>query len=173
MKSLCYRKTKPNATSVKQNAHSVKLSRLRVVPHFSSGIVERVKREHAWKSPHARKGDTRRGERKILSPHRVSPFLARGDFHARSRFARSTIPEEKWGSARSLKIVNNFTWCLCTVCFSISYVSMVTRAIKRTQRVFTGSQTRKAIMESIVTFIDVCNRNENKVSPKKSAAPWT
>ena len=28
---------------------------------------------------------------------RVSPFLAWGDFHARSRFARSTIPEGKWG----------------------------------------------------------------------------
>ena len=31
----------------------------------------------------------------------VSPlclaFLARGDFHARSRFARSIISEEKWG----------------------------------------------------------------------------
>ena len=36
--------------------------RLRVVPHFSSGIVERAKRECAWKSPHARKGDTRRGD---------------------------------------------------------------------------------------------------------------
>ena len=24
------------------------------------------------------------------------------DFHARSRFARSTIPEEKWGTTRSL-----------------------------------------------------------------------
>ena len=24
-------------------------------------------------------------------------FLAWGDFHARSRFARSSIPEEKWG----------------------------------------------------------------------------
>ena len=59
--------------------------------HFSSGIVERAKRERAWKSPHARKGDT------FLSPRRVSPFLAWGDFHARSRFAHSTIPEEKWG----------------------------------------------------------------------------
>ena len=29
---------------------------LRVVPHFSSGKVERAKRERAWKSPHARKG---------------------------------------------------------------------------------------------------------------------
>ena len=28
----------------------------------------------------------------------VSPFLAWGDFHARSRFACSTIPEEKWGT---------------------------------------------------------------------------
>ena len=37
------------------------ITRLRVVPHFSSGIVERAKRERAWKSPHARKGDTRRG----------------------------------------------------------------------------------------------------------------
>ena len=47
--------------------------RLRVVPHFSSGIVERSKREPAWKSSHARTGDTRRGERKIsLSPPRVA-----------------------------------------------------------------------------------------------------
>ena len=53
--------------------------KLRVVPHFSSGIVE--------------KND---------SPRLVSPFLAWGDFHARSRFARSTIPEEKWGTTRSL-----------------------------------------------------------------------
>ena len=52
--------------------------------------------------------DTRRGERKIfyfslsLSPRRVSLFLAWGDFHAHSRFVRSTIPEEKWGTTRSL-----------------------------------------------------------------------
>ena len=37
-----------------------------------------------------------------LSSHRVSSFLAWGDFHARSRFARSTILEEKWGTTRSL-----------------------------------------------------------------------
>ena len=52
----------------------------------------------------------------------------------------------------------DFTWCLCAACFSISYVSMVTRAIKRTQCVFTGSQTRKAIMDSIITFIDICKK---------------
>ena len=33
---------------------------------------------------------------------RHAPFLAWGDFHARSRFARSTIPEEKWVTTRSL-----------------------------------------------------------------------
>ena len=38
---------------------------LRVAPHFSSGIVEREKRERAWKSPHARKA--RRRERKMFS----------------------------------------------------------------------------------------------------------
>ena len=38
----------------------------------------------------------------FLSPRRVSPFLAWDDFHARSRFARSTIPEEKWWTTRSL-----------------------------------------------------------------------
>ena len=33
----------------------------------------------------------------FLSPRRVSPFLAWGDFHAHSRSARYAIPEEKWG----------------------------------------------------------------------------
>ena len=65
--------------------------RLRVVPHFSTGIVKRAKLERAWKSPHARKAS-----------RRVSPFLAWGDFHARSRFARSTVPDDKWGTTRSL-----------------------------------------------------------------------
>ena len=35
---------------------------------------------------------------------RVPPVLAWGDFHARSRFAGSTIPEEKWGTTRSLSL---------------------------------------------------------------------
>ena len=39
----------------------------------------------------------------FLSPRCVSPFLAWGDFHARSRFAGSTIPEEKWGTTCSLR----------------------------------------------------------------------
>ena len=36
----------------------------------------------------------------------VSPFLVWGDFHARSRFARSTIPKDKWGTTRSLNMLN-------------------------------------------------------------------
>ena len=86
---------------------SLVLARLRIIPYLSSGIVERAKRKRAWKSPYARKGDMRRGEKKMiffifLSPGRVSPFLAYGDFLARSRFARSTIPADKWGTTRSL-----------------------------------------------------------------------
>ena len=68
----------------------IKQARLGVVPHFSSGIVERAKRGRAWTSPHARK----------------MTFLAWVDFHARSRFGRSTIPDEKWGTTRSLKQAN-------------------------------------------------------------------
>ena len=76
-------------------------SRLRVVPHFSSGIVERAKRE---KRRHAAGREKDEGLQTIfLSPRRVSPFLAWGDFHACSRFARSTIPKEKWGTTRSLQ----------------------------------------------------------------------
>ena len=37
------------------------------------------------------------------SPLPMSSFLTWGDFHARSRFVRSTIPEEKWGIACNLR----------------------------------------------------------------------
>ena len=33
----------------------------------------------------------------------MSPFLAWGDFHVRSRFASSAIPKEKWRTTRSLQ----------------------------------------------------------------------
>ena len=36
---------------------------------------------------------------------RMKPFLAWGDFRARSCFAHSIIPEEKWGTTRSLHLV--------------------------------------------------------------------
>ena len=41
----------------------------------------------------------------FLSLRRVSDFLAWDDFHARSRVARSTIPEEKLGTTRSLQVI--------------------------------------------------------------------
>ena len=62
-----------------------KTTRLRVVPHFSSGMVEEAKRERASKITSREKA--RRGE----------PFLAWGDCHARLRFARSTIPRRNGG----------------------------------------------------------------------------
>ena len=40
-----------------------------------------------------------------ISPPRVA--FSRVDFHARSRFARSTIPEEKWGTTRTLEVWAN------------------------------------------------------------------
>ena len=75
--SACATKNSPSAMFGRRVLKNPCESRLRVVPNFSSGII-------------------------FLSPRRVSPFLSRGDFHARSRFARSTIPEEKWGTTRSL-----------------------------------------------------------------------
>ena len=40
-------------------------------------------------------------------------FSRGGDFHARSRFARSAIPEEKWGTTCSLCVVwlSHLTYC--------------------------------------------------------------
>ena len=52
----------------------------------------------------------------FLSPLRVSPFLAWGDFHARSSFAGSTIPEKKWGTTRSLDLAERSEvgdGCIC------------------------------------------------------------
>ena len=66
-------------------------ARLRVFPHFSSGIVERAKRKRVKIIPRE-KGDTRR----------VS--LSRGVIFTRLRFARSTIPEDKLGTTRSLNV---------------------------------------------------------------------
>ena len=38
-----------------------------------------------------------------ITPREKSRLLAWGDFHARSRLARSTVPEEKWGTTRRLQ----------------------------------------------------------------------
>ena len=49
----------------------------------------------------SRANETRADVNFSLSPPRVA-FSRVGDFHARSRFARSPIPEEKRGTTRSL-----------------------------------------------------------------------
>ena len=63
-----------------KNFGAVSQTRLQVVPVFPQG-------QQSKRNPSARKITPREGER----------FLAWGDFHARLSFARSTIPEEKWG----------------------------------------------------------------------------
>ena len=68
--------------------------RLRVVPHFSSGIVEREKRERAWKSLHTRKGDTRRGEKKIPAACSLFP---RGVIFTRARVSLALLSLKKNG----------------------------------------------------------------------------
>ena len=73
--------------------------RLRVVPHFSSDYSRASETQARVKITPREKKATRGGEREKC---RVSPFLAWGDFHARSRFAPSTIREDKWGTSRSL-----------------------------------------------------------------------
>ena len=65
-------------TNVTCKTDTLGKGRLWVVPRFSSGIVDWAKRERAWKSPHARKGDTRRGERKGTAAHfSLSPLRER------------------------------------------------------------------------------------------------
>ena len=59
-------------------------SRLRVVPHFLSGIVERAKRERAWKSPHARKA-------------RRSRLFSHGVIFTRARVSLSLLSLRTYG----------------------------------------------------------------------------
>ena len=81
--------------------------RLRVVPYFSSRIVEQAKSERAWKSAHACR------------------LFSRGEIFTRARVSIApTIPEEKWGTTRSLR--RSFVsrglvhWKSCHKCFVLS-----------------------------------------------------
>ena len=67
---------------------------------FIKGEALRLLRRNSTKATFEEKNQTFR-----MSPRRVSPFLAWAEFHARSRFARLTIPEEKWGTTRSLQFL--------------------------------------------------------------------
>ena len=73
-------------------------------PIFPQG-QQSVQNASARENHPSREKATRGGEREKC---RVSPFLAWGDFQARSHFARSTIPEEKWRTNRSLRTGRQF-----------------------------------------------------------------
>ena len=64
-----------------------------MVPHFSSGIVERAKRERTWKSPHARKGDTR--------------LFTRGVIFTCARVSHALLSQRKNGGSLSLSAFCN------------------------------------------------------------------
>ena len=59
----------------------------------------------------------------------MSPFLAWGDFHARSRFAHSTIPEGKWGTARSLD--RKWTFCIILRWFCPNFAQVASFRVKK------------------------------------------
>ena len=76
-------------------------NRLRVVPHsvpHRSICFWFLRDSRSERNSSARENHLTREK----ATRHVSPFLAWGDFHARSGFARSTIPEEKWRTSRSL-----------------------------------------------------------------------
>ena len=80
--------------------HYTNMPRLRVVPHFSPGIVERAKHERVWKSPHARKV-TRGGER--VSCH----LFWCGMIFTRTRVSLTLLSLRKNGE---LLVVKNMPW---------------------------------------------------------------
>ena len=93
----------------------------------------------------------------------VSPFLAWGDFHARLRFARSTIPEEKWGITRSLADNCHSSKRNKFVNFRLNFNYFVLK-IKRKQNVklFCFSLNWKQIHFVNFQNITFLLRNENK-----------
>ena len=72
------------------------------------GEVVGVKSTSWWRfrlatsSPPFFLSDSRGRETRARVKITLLPLLTWGDFHARSRFAPSTISEEKWGTTRSL-----------------------------------------------------------------------
>ena len=108
--------TKESVSTRKEfNSHRICLEhqqdRLRVVPRLSSGIVERAKRERAWKPPHAAGKEKNEGlqtkpkllnlcvaltTQNFLSPHRVSP-CSRGVIFTRTCVSLALLSLRKNG----------------------------------------------------------------------------
>ena len=100
-------------TKVIQNCEIHLISRMVQTRHTAERAMEREK----WE-----KAETQ----KINLSRSVSSFLVWGDFHARSRFACSTISEEKWGTTRSLASATMLGFscdmfkCRDLICFEFS-----------------------------------------------------
>ena len=65
-------------------------------PSVSHFIVHAYASARENQPTRERRDAAARKKNSSLSPPRLA-LLVWGDFHARSRFARSTIPEKKWG----------------------------------------------------------------------------
>ena len=79
--------------------------RLRVVPHFFSGIVEREKRERAWKSPHAVCSTRLLGNRVLKRVVIKTKFLKLWDLSGYSERTMSKRPIcQKWAFLGKLSL---------------------------------------------------------------------
>ena len=115
---------------------NIALRRYHWFPWFTTcGKVSAQGRGQTTSSPPFFLRDSRASERarkssRGLSPRRVSLFLAWANFHARSRFVRSTIPEEKWGTTRSLGrgrwAVSQKLIMIHSLCSSFNYIILST-----------------------------------------------
>ena len=85
-------------------------------------------------------------------------FSRRGDFHARSRFARSTIPEEIWGTTRSLSLEQTNQMQSYVIDFRKTYYQLLSQ-------IFAGASWRK----NVIALKDNLRRFEKK--PEKSGLP--
>ena len=104
-------------------------------------------RSMAVLSSRAHELQSREKNKIFLSPRRVSPFLAWSDFHARSSFARSTIPEEKWGIFTTV----NKRSPISSLCLSTSLPR------RRSYGFVTQSLQRTFAWEAICQSISICS----------------
>ena len=66
-------------------------------------------------------------------------FSRRSDFHARSRFARSTIPEEIWGNTRSLSLEQTHQMQSYVIDFRKTYYQLLSK-------IFSCASWRKSVI---------------------------
>ena len=77
------------------------INNLRINVHRCSSVGTEIDYEQSSIFPQGQQSE-RNASARENHPTREVAFSCVGDFHARSRFSRSTIPEEKWGTTRRL-----------------------------------------------------------------------